>query len=101
MPDYKNGKIYRIVSPNTPDVYIGSTAYPYLSWRYRQHLYTMRKYPHVCSASAVMDAGEPSIELLEAFPCERSCQLREREQQWLDNEPNAINKRRAFKGGKL
>ena len=84
MPDYKNGKIYKISSPHTKDVYIGSTAYPRLSWRYRQHLYSSRKYPGRCSADGVVLAGDARIELLEDAPCETRAQLNEREQHWLD-----------------
>lgn len=106
MPDYKHGKIYKVVSDNTNDVYIGSTAYPRLSWRYRQHLYSSRTYPGRCSADTVVLAGGAHIELLEEVPCETRAQLNEREQHWLDQhkartDVNVVNRRAAFRRGKL
>ena len=37
MPDYKQGKIYKIISNQTNLVYVGSTAMPRLSIRMAKH----------------------------------------------------------------
>ena len=44
MPNYKLGKIYKLVSNNTKDIYIGSTCYKHLSKRLGNHRYDRKLY---------------------------------------------------------
>jgi hypothetical protein len=73
MPDYSKSKIYRIVSPNTPLVYIGSTI-QLLSKRMGSHTKG-----NSTSSKVIIDYGGACIELIEEFPCENKEQLRKRE----------------------
>jgi hypothetical protein len=73
MPDYSKSKIYRIVSPNTPLVYIGSTI-QLLSKRMGSHIKGNKT-----TSKLITDYGNARIELIEEFPCENKYQLRKRE----------------------
>ena len=42
--DYSNGKIYKITSFQTDDIYIGSTCNPYLSTRFSKHKNNYKSY---------------------------------------------------------
>ena len=44
MPDYQQSKIYKIVSPNTDKIYIGSTTKQYLSSRMAHHICLYKKW---------------------------------------------------------
>jgi hypothetical protein len=76
MPNYANGKIYQIISPNHPVPYIGSTTQP-LCKRMVEH----RKPSHWpnCSSRILIQAGDAYIELIEEFPCDNKEQLNKRE----------------------
>ena len=74
MPNYANGKIYQVVSPNYPVPYIGSTTVP-LCKRIVQH----RASSNTCRSRIVIDAGDAYIELIEEYPCENKEQLNKRE----------------------
>lgn len=76
MPNYANGKIYQIISPNYPLPYIGSTTQP-LCKRMAEH----RKPSHLpkCSSRILIEAGDAYIELIENYPCENKEQLNRRE----------------------
>lgn len=96
MPDYKNGRIYRIVSPSLPDkVYIGSCSHKWLSQRWANHLCDYRHNRNYTSAWELLDMGDAKLELIENFPCNTKDELRDRENYWMDTIPNVINKRRA------
>jgi len=73
MPDYSRGKIYKIVSPNHPKVYIGSTCTT-LKKRFSSH-----KSDRNCCATEIIDAGDSNIKLIEDFPCLDKYQLEDRE----------------------
>jgi hypothetical protein len=72
MPDYANGKIYRIVCGNM--TYIGSTLQP-LSVRMAQH----RRIEHKCRSRLLFEQGKPEIYLIENFPCKNREELNARE----------------------
>jgi hypothetical protein len=76
MPNYANGKIYQIISPNYPLPYIGSTT-QLLCKRMVEH----RKPSHWsrCSSRILIEAGDAYIELIEDFPCDNKEQLNRRE----------------------
>lgn len=78
-----NGKVYRIISPSTPDLlpYYGSTKQYYLSNRLARHR---------CggySSKPIIDKGDAIIELVEEVVCETIEELRLREKWWIENNP--------------
>lgn len=81
---YLRGKIYKIVSPSTDRIYIGSTAEPTLACRMRAHLKSYRDWlagkRNYMSSYELIELGDSMIELVEAFPCESRDELRAREQ---------------------
>ena len=96
MPNYALGKIYRITSPNHDQCYIGATAHPCLAQRWALHNYQARQGKMFCSSMPIIKAGEAKIELLERYPCESSQELRKRENWWITETENTINKNRSY-----
>ena len=87
MVNYSNGKIYKIFSHNSPKIYIGSTAKPYLSTRLAQHVFQHKYFLNGASriymtSYLVMDYGDFHIELVESFPCKSRDELSAREGYW-------------------
>lgn len=80
MPDYSKGKIYKITSPNTNNVYIGSTIRT-LKARMYNHMFNFRNCaPKACCASYnVIKYQNAQIELIEYFPCTTIQELEARE----------------------
>ena len=76
--DYKNGKIYKIVSDLTDLIYIGSTCSP-LSKRHYGHKKSFKTGKKTCTSIELIKLGETRIELIEDYPCERIEQLNARE----------------------
>lgn len=73
MPiDYQNGKVYRIWSSQTPDVYIGCTCST-LSARMAQHRARYKRYPtgktRYVSSFEILKHGDAKIELIANVPC--------------------------------
>lgn len=94
MPDYKNAKIYKIVSNITNDVYIGSTCSP-LSQRLSEH---RRKYTqylngkfHYMTSFKVLETNDYCIVLIEDYPCERKENLHARERSFIQGCNNCVN----------
>lgn len=88
MPNYNNGKIYKIVGGN--DTYIGSTTAP-LSQRMAQHRYVYKndlKNISVHSIFKKYGLGNCSIELLEKYPCKNKKELEQREKKYINNIKN-------------
>ena len=90
MPDYKDGKIYMIWSPNTDKVYIGSTTQP-LHKRFHDHKNSLtgKKYT---TAREVLACGEARIELIEDHPCANKAELNAREGQVMRGYDNRVNR---------
>jgi hypothetical protein len=63
-PNYENGKIYKIVSPNTKLVYYGSTVKE-LSARFSGH----KTVKSNCTSKHIIAFGGAVIELIKNFPC--------------------------------
>lgn len=72
MPNFANGKIYAIRSPQTQQIYIGSTTQP-LYKRFHRHK-TM-----YCSSKEIMKYPDCYIELLENYACSDKNELNRRE----------------------
>ena len=91
MPDYQEGKIYKITCKETNEVYIGSTV----------QLLCNRKSSHVnncnhCVSKQIIERDNYKFELIENYPCDTARELHAREQYWVDNTENTINKQRQF-----
>ena len=90
MPDYQQGKIYRLVSNKTEDVYYGATVKS-LTHRKNQHKNKLN-----CSAKKLFENDAVvTIILVEAFPCNNKNELKARELFYITNNPciniNAVN----------
>lgn len=57
------GKVYKIVSPNTDKIYIGSTKYETLKQRFQIH--SNPNQLQKCTSRAIIEAGDAQIILLE------------------------------------
>jgi len=90
--DYKNGKIYKIVSDLTDMIYIGSTTQP-LYKRYYEHIKGFKNGHNTSKSVEIIKHGETHIELIEDFPCERKEQLNAREGYYIRlNKDNCVNR---------
>jgi hypothetical protein len=83
MPNYQNGKIYKIVCNETNEIYIGSTTAP-LSRRLVEHvsrckLYQQQKIKYKTLSSIIIERGNYNIHLIENFPCSNAKELSLRE----------------------
>ena len=86
MPDYKNGKIYKIWSPMGKEIYIGSTIQS-LYARKSQHKRCMK-----CSSKILFEKyDDVRIELIEYFPCNNKEELDKKEGFYIRNN-DCINK---------
>ena len=95
--DYSKGKLYKLVSDFTEQVYVGGTIQE-LSVRKSEHETGCDRWinekpnsPYV-SSFELLKLGECRIELLENFPCNNRRELDERERYWIENTPNCVNK---------
>jgi hypothetical protein len=98
---YQHGKIYKIISPHTDCIYIGSTTEKTLACRMRGHRSNYREWKagkrHYVTSFDMIETGNESIVLIEAYPCNSKDELRAREQHHIDlNEGLCINKLRAY-----
>jgi hypothetical protein len=95
MPNYQNGKIYKLTSFQTDKIYIGSTCQS-LAVRKAGHkcgykLYMNGKGKKVLSYE-LFELGDVDIVLLENVPCETREQLYARERYYIENTDNCVNK---------
>ncbi len=94
MPNYQNGKVYRIFSFETDDEYYGSTIET-LSVRMAKHRYNYKKYKNgqggFCTAFKILEYESARIELVEYFPCNTKEELLQREGFYIRNN-NCVNK---------
>ena len=85
MPDYKQGKIYKLWSPQGEEIYIGSTTQS-LAKRKSGH-----KEMNCCSKLLFEKYDDVRIELIEQYPCENKMELNRREGEHIRNN-NCINR---------
>jgi len=83
MPDYKNGKIYKIVCNTTGKIYIGSTTV-LLCRRLAQHVNAYNKYNN-SSSKEILDGGNYSIVLIENVECDTKEQLLRKEREYIES----------------
>jgi len=81
MPDYNNGKIYRIVCNETGEQYIGSTTVS-LSRRLAEHVNSIKR--NWCKSSSIIERGNYEIVLIEDCPCETKEQLHRHERHYIE-----------------
>jgi len=84
---YLRGKIYKLISNQTNEIYIGSTCEPYLCNRLAGHkrhykCYQNGKYHYVTSFKLIA-YDDVQIILIEDYPCDRKDQLLQRESYWI------------------
>ena len=92
MPDYSNGKIYKIHSYQTDLVYYGSTT-DTLCRRFSGHKTSM-KMGNNTSSKQILEYNDAIITLIELFPCNSRSELESRERFYIEN--NQVQSRRAF-----
>jgi len=99
MPDYQNGKIYKIVDNTTNDIYIGSTTKNTLAERMSQHrkeykLWLEGAKRHISSFTLFDKYGIKNckIYLIESVPCNTKDELTSREGYYIKTIP-CVNKR--------
>mgnify|MGYP003660245864 CR=1 FL=1 len=83
MPNYQDGKIYKIISQHTNKCYVGSTTLKYLSSRLVQHRYNYEKNSGTTS-KYILELGDYEIVLLESCPCNSKDELHVRERHYMD-----------------
>ena len=83
MNKYNEGKIYKIINPELPNlIYIGSTIES-LKTRFSKHKWNSKKVNN--SSKILFSVGEPEIILLEAYSCECRKELIMKEQEYINN----------------
>ena len=97
---YQRGKIYKLVSDQTTDVYSGSTIEPYLTIRLSRHrtsykIWLNGKGNYVTSFE-IVKYEDCDIILVEKFPCDSKDELRARETFYIDNN-ECVNKFKAHR----
>ena len=93
MPNYSNGKIYKITGTNSEGnsiTYYGSTTKKYLCTRLAQHKY-ISKIGQTNSSKQVVDCEDCQITLIEYFSCESKDELIARERFYIESN-ECVNK---------
>ena len=85
--DYKNAKIYKLVSFQTDKVYVGSTTQS-LSKRKAKHKCDYKRWldgkKHYITSFELIKYDDNDIILLEEYPCENKMELHKREREWIE-----------------
>lgn len=88
MPDYSNGKIYKLINDELNLTYYGSTTTPLYKRMYSHKSYA----PHKRYTShRLFETGNVDIVLVENFSCENKEQLNKRERFYIENN-DCVNK---------
>jgi predicted GIY-YIG superfamily endonuclease len=89
--NYLNGKIYKLVSSQTSNIYIGSTTQP-LALRLREHLTGYNGKGDYTSANKILQYGDVTIELIEEYPTTSAFYLELKEAHWI-KQLDCVNER--------
>lgn len=93
--DYKNGKIYKIVSSQTNKCYVGSTAHKLLNSRLSGHKSSYKSYlnntNHYFTSFEIIKYDDCQIVLIENYPCNTEEELQRREGHWI-KQLDCVNK---------
>jgi hypothetical protein len=92
---YQNGKIYKIISPHTEMIYIGSTCKPYLRQRLFQHKesynrWIKNKLINKTYSYDILQFGDAEIILIENYSCNSKDELRARERYHIEQNINIV-----------
>ena len=102
MPDYSKGKIYKLVSNHTDDIYIGSTC-DLLPKRLYQHKHSYESYKYgkrnYISSFEICKYDDVRILLMKEYPCENKQQLERKEGKY-QQKYECVNNRIAGSKGK-
>ena len=90
---YYFGKIYKITSPHTDKIYIGSTVQP-LKQRFSAHKYEYKKNNYNCSSRIIFDFGDCNIELIKDYQCNNKKELEAEEMKYIISS-NVVNIRKS------
>jgi len=84
MPNYQNGKVYKIISLSNPDIlpYYGSTTQRLCS-RMVEHRNVYKKNP--CKSKSLIECGDAKIVLIENYPCNSREELSKKEAEYILN----------------
>jgi len=90
------GYVYKISSPNTAQVYIGSTVSRLLSGRKSKHVYDYKGYlngtRHYRTSFEILKCGDCVFDMLEKVEYNDVSELRQREAEYLQLYTNSVNK---------
>jgi hypothetical protein len=95
MPNYQNGKIYKLVSFQTDKIYIGSTCQSLAvrkSEHVRRYKYFLAGVPNYTTSYELIKLGDVDIVLIENFPCNSKEELHKGERFHIENTDNCVNK---------
>ena len=85
---YENGKIYKIVSPHTDKIYIGSTCKERLCQRLAKHKQCYKDWlnnnKRYLSIFELFILGDVEIILLESINCKTKDELLKKEREWIE-----------------
>lgn len=91
-----SGLIYKITSPTTKNIYVGSTRKT-LSERLNQHKYDYTSYLkgtyNYVTSFDIIKGGNFNIECIEKYDCDNIKELSDREGYWIKTLQNVINKK--------
>jgi hypothetical protein len=91
MANYQHGKIYKITSSETEDVYVGSTCAT-LKDRLCKHKSAFKSNKkRIGTAKNILKYSDACIELIENFQCSTKKELLDREGEIIKNTPNCVN----------
>ena len=92
MPDYKNGKIYKIECQETNRIYIGSTCQPTVAGRLRGHANMFRRYKKglvtYVSSFSILETGNYKCLLVCNYPCNAKDELSSKEAEYIKQYKN-------------
>ena len=81
MPDYKKGKIYKVINDENDKFYLGCTVEKYLSNRMSSYRKTHNK---CMSANLGVDLKDCSIILIESYDCKDINELKKKQREYYD-----------------
>jgi hypothetical protein len=90
------GYVYKISSPNTQQIYIGSTTSKHISLRKSKHVYDYKGYlngtRHYRTSFELLKHGDCVFDMLERVEYNHVSELRQREAEIMRNHTNTVNK---------
>jgi len=95
MPDYQKGKIYKLVSDHTDEIYIGSTIQS-LCKRLSGHKRDFKRETLRCMSKKLIELGDVKIILIENIPCDSKEELLKRERHYIET-MDCVNKMIPYK----